>query len=99
MPEAAQPRPIGHDVLAAVHSPGEEHPPAPEVSRKGASNEPAPGLEPGTARLQGDAHCLIWPPPATGFTPPASPGAVFVAEIGDVTRFPPDPLSWPRGPG
>jgi hypothetical protein len=37
-------------VLAAVHSSGEEHPPAPEVS------EPAPGLEPGTARLQGACY-------------------------------------------
>ncbi len=39
-----------------VQSSGEEHPPAPEVSRKGSESEPAPGLEPGTARLQGRCY-------------------------------------------
>jgi hypothetical protein len=34
-----------------VHSPGEQPPPTPKVSRRGGG-EPAPGLEPGTARLQ-----------------------------------------------
>jgi hypothetical protein len=31
-------------------------PPTPELSRKGAGGEPAPGLEPGTARLQDRCH-------------------------------------------
>jgi hypothetical protein len=43
-------------VLAAVYSSGEEHPPTPQVNRKGAGGEPAPGLEPGTARLQGGCY-------------------------------------------
>jgi hypothetical protein len=42
--------PRGHDLLAAGALPSEEHPPTPH------GNEPAPGLEPGTARLQGGCN-------------------------------------------
>jgi hypothetical protein len=59
-------------VLAAVYSSGEEHPPTPQVSRKGAGGEPAPGLEPGTARLQvsRDAFVEVCASPVVAGRPP-----------------------------